>query len=426
MRGRRLRVHRWGLAGLLGLAAGCGGGSAPQDAGPDASSADTAPDATTDTALDVALADSADAAFDASTDREAAVDVAAPDTADASVVDAGPGMDLWYVVNQLTVPGSSDVATAMGVPGFDLDERFSQGGTSTMGPGCGKEDYFSTLDLDQNCSAPDLHDQCTAPATTGARVTFDAVNQMQTGGHGGVDNQLPDLAATLSAVSSGANLPGLVTTYVNQSRLVLLVRVSDLHSLTEDPYVRVRVYTGYPTFSAGCSMVQAGRRYQVAASSVVGGDLERAQTDFTGSISAGRLRVRSVGSLTLPLPPFAGLVLSLRLLQPQLRFDLAGTDATRSLGRGNLGGGMPGQDILDAVAANPMLMPYRTLVEGAIGGLVDLMNPVCVQRTGATLTRLGQIGLGVGVTAVAADVDTSGVAAAQAPGTCGAPFSPAG
>lgn len=328
----------------------------------------------------------------------------------------GMPVDRYFVVNNLIVQDSPDTAFAMGSQGFNLDNLYTQGGGSSSGPGCGKEDYYSTLDLDQNCSMVNAMDMCTG--MTGATIRYDATNMAQTGGHGGVDNQLPNLGQTLSAIASGMNLSTLLQNYVSTNQIALVVRVTAPTGLTDSQNVTVRIYQAYPTFTSGCSTVEANRTYAISSSSVMGGNLDMANLTFQGTIVGGRLRVASMNSLNIPLPPIMGVTIPLSLSNPQLRVSF-NADGTMGM-NGNLGGAVPAQGILDAVRNNPMLAQYRTIVESAIGGIVDVQtNGICVQRMNNMVTQIGSIGMGIGVTMLPAMVQPM-PAASQTAGTCGA------
>jgi hypothetical protein len=95
-----------------------------------------------------------------------------------------------------------------------------------------------------------------------------------------------------------------------------------------------------------------------------------------------------------------------------------------NLDRGDLGGYVAGQQVIDAVTAiAPM---YAMLVQSAIGGLIDIQLPlypdptgVCVSMMGTT-HQYGAISLGLGIHAVPAVIDMANpIAANRMPGTCG-------
>jgi hypothetical protein len=148
-------------------------------------------------------------------------------------------------------------------------------------------------------------------------------------------------------------------------------------------------------------------------------DLSNPLFRFPGSIVNGRLQVQVAGGGTfpLPLPPIMGMMLTLNLHNAQVRADLGAGGA--SLDRGDLGGYAEGNQIRDAVC---MIQPsYCSVVEGAIGGLVDIqLMGVCDNAMGSMHTY-GGIGLGLGLHAVPAVIDAMHpIAATRMPGTCGA------
>ena len=329
-----------------------------------------------------------------------------------------PPREFTYVLNALSVDMSED--PAMPHTGFNLDNLFSNG----MGAmDCQHEDYFSTIDTDQNCMMPAATGACPA----GAMNTGCMASNNMGACRGGVDNQLPVLASTIEAVAS-MDVRALITNQINSSGIVLLVRLSDVNgdlgpTLNDDSVV-VRLYVGYPTFTSGCTSVMADREYQVARSSLrTGGTtLDDAKFEFRGSIVNGRLRVQSMAPFPLPLPEVMGVSLQLDLQNALLRADLA---ADNTAARGNLGGGVLGQQVVDTVArAFPQ---FLSTVQAAISGLIDIQQAgVCADRM-SNPARYGAIGLGLGFTTVKARISTATPIADRAmPGACGASASGGG
>lgn len=326
-------------------------------------------------------------------------------TSDTPVTgDTGPGQTYTYVVNQLKLDtrldnGMEVLDTSAANPhtGFNVDNRFSD--TSDT-QGCTIPDYYSKFDTDQHMPAGCSPNDATCK--------------------GGVDNQLLSVAEALSVAVGDIN--ALAKENIDQNKLVLLVRVSDVNSLTTDADVTVRLYLGYPTFTTGCTTVTAGRTYKVAASSLMPGatSLDQALFTFTGKIEAGRLQVSRAGRFDLPLPPIMGQTLQLSLNNTNLRAGITATEGTQ----GNIGGWVKGLDIRATVAA---IAPGQlALVDSLLPTFLDVVDPTntatpmdqCIAASGQPPAKWGGISVGFGISMINATLDPTPAAAAAA-GVCG-------
>ena len=320
---------------------------------------------------------------------------------DSGPADSGPpaAVTYTYVIDQLRIDANDnpDVPHA----GFNLDTFYS---SATDPNGCNHDDYGSVLDLDQNMNS----------------CMWTAARQANGMCRGGVDSQLPTLANTIET-AAGMDIRAVINEQVNGNKLALVVRVTGVNGVPgpdfNDSDVNVKIYLAYPTFTTDCMTVAANREYVVSRSSITdtGTTIEDAKFAFTGSIVAGRLQVTTGinGRFELPLPAVMGHALTLPMHATQVRATLTPNEGTD----GNLGGWVSGNDVVTAVGA--IAPEYITVVEGAIGGLVDIQVENVCEMAGPP-RRFGGIGLGLKLHFVPATLrmnDT--IQAAQATGTCG-------
>lgn len=323
-------------------------------------------------------------------------------TADTPM-DAGPGQTLTFVLDQLLI--DADDLPDHPHTGFNLDDYFS---TEVDLLGCTHGDFTSQYDTDQNCPAV-ANERCTPNPNPGCVGTA-------SGCMGGVDNQLPTLSSTIQT-AAGTDLRATLQDTVATNKLSLIIRITGVNDFTTDSAVRVAIYRAYPTFSTGCTTVEANREYSVDRTFVTTGatSIESPAFAFDGSIVGGRLRITAGtgagGAFNLPIS-LRGLTLNLPLHRLQVRANLTAA----ALANGSLGGWVAGQDVVDGVA---LIAPdYITVVQGVIGGLVDIQaNGTCGDAT-ATPPTFGGIGLGLGIHAVPATLTTT-LVDAPATGTCG-------
>ncbi len=294
-----------------------------------------------------------------------------------------------------------------GVAGFDLDGLRSTPADAMMrgSAACLHADFFSTLDPDQN------------DGTCSVGVARGGVSCL-----GGVDNQLPEIAATVTGF--GTDVRMTFADEVRQGKLAILIRVSDVDGTPgptfNDSSVTIRVYpTGHPMFANCAHIGTVGQNFAVDDVSLnIAGDLNSAKIQFSGSIVNGRLRVAtpSAGSganFTLNLPVM-GMYLPLSLFKTQLRVDLTADRGAN----GNLGGYVqlaPFAAMLTALL--PAGIPVST-IQTVLQSLVDVRDPAG-DSMGCTAPN-GGIALGYGFTAVRAVVSPSTVQGAQV-GMCGTP-----
>jgi hypothetical protein len=322
-------------------------------------------------------------------------------TADAPV-DAGPPRTLTFVIDQLTI----DPTDSPDVPhtGFNLDGLFS---TDVDPGGCTHPDYFSLYDNDQHCASV-TNEHCTG--AVGCAMG-------DPGCMGGVDNQFPTLANTIQTAAN-FDLRASLQADVTENRLLLVVRVTGVDDFTTDDAVRVAIYRGYPTFSADCSGVIAGRAYAIDRAYVLAGSTDidsGALSTFDGRIRAGRLQPIGEGlshSIDFPLS-LRGVTLQLPLHEFRLRANVASS----SLSNGSLGGWVAAADTLRPCFG----LGCDQVQRGVLGGLVDIQVSMICDGSALTPPRYGGISLGMGFHAVTAQIDpVTPIVDGPMPGTCGA------
>jgi hypothetical protein len=330
-------------------------------------------------------------------------------------VDGGAARTYDYVINHLLLDeGAEPGVTTRAFYGFNLDGRNSPSRTaSQQAADCSHGDYFSTVDPDQNMGT------CMAGAAGGG-----------TGCQGGVDNQLPNVAQTISQFQPSLNVQNTLNEQVDTGKFLILVRVTGVNGTLgpslNDQSVHVLVYPfAYATF-ANCANIQmAGQMYSVDNRSLTtAGDLSSARLQFDGSIVNGRLRVNppaanpSAPNFSIPLA-IMGMNLQLNLFQTQLRVTLGATDGTA----GNLGGYLRQGDLIDALTTIPALMQFRDAAGPLIQGFVDIATAAALGDAGAPATAAcdapqGGIGVGLGFTTKSANIAATTVATPPS-GVCG-------
>lgn len=322
-----------------------------------------------------------------------------------------------YVVTQLAVDGNqTPSATARPVFGFNLDNTRSPVTRPPEGaPHCAHGDFPSALDQDQNGDANGR------PCMAGSA-----------GCQPGVDNQLPAVVDALGQFMAGLDVGNLLNGQINEGKITLLVRVSDVNGALGptlcDDNVTIRMYLGYPLFTNCANVQMANQMYAISASSLTNPmDPNSAALQFRGSIVNGRLRVVPQAgmadrpSLSIPLPISGVMGLSLDLYNTQLRVTM-NADGTGS--DGNLGGFILKRDLLTALGRVPQLMPFLAAAAPLLDGFVDIATPLGAM--GALCTGMGTggreeggVGLGLGFRTVRANISTM-VLADRMAGTCGA------
>lgn len=304
---------------------------------------------------------------------------------------SGAGQTYTFVVSDMAIDPGDD-PTLGPAAGFNLDGLYS---SASDADGCVHQDFVSALDPDQN-----MPDGCT---------------MLGTGCRGGVDNQLPSLANALDHI---VPIRDILRDEVTHNHLVVLARITGVDSLADDPNVSVNLYIGYPTFTTDCDRVLPDREYSVDATTVDGGDIERAHLSFAGAIVRGRLRLTpsmSDPTIPIPLPVFGGAPLTLTLHGVQFRMDLTAQAGER----GNLGGYLDGDEVLRGTCAT---FPSYCMVDMPIvGNAVDIRRMgVCFDASAMT-PQFGSIGVGINVRAVSARISSATpVATGPARDTCGA------
>jgi hypothetical protein len=301
-----------------------------------------------------------------------------------------------YVINTLTIDSGG---TSFTVPyhGFNVDNAFTPAHPRMAPPDCSHQDYFSAIDPDQNMGT------CSSTGT---------------GCVGGVDNQLPSLATTISA--TGTDVGMALGDELTQGKLILLVRVSGVHGTPSptltDCNVNVTIFVGHPLGTSCSTIFNGSSMFAVDNSSLnTAGDLTSAKYQFTGQIINGRLSINpgtgAGNTFAIPLPPIAGVNITLNVHNLQVRLSMTATAGSN----GNLGGFLLTSDVTSAIET--ALPQYATLVGGVIGGLSDVAtgSPAgCYNVDAGT----GGIGLGFGFTTVGAVISPTAVTGAPS-GTCG-------
>lgn len=344
-------------------------------------------------------------------------DVTLPPAVDAPpdrpIIDGGPPGEAHtydYVVTGLTIDADeSPMSAARGFTGFNLDGRYSDLSTFDLAD-CRHADFYSTLDPDQNMGT------CLPGLTRGGTAC-----------RGGVDNQLPSIAATVESVA-GMDVRDNIRTLVESGSLSIVVRVEDVNGVPgptfSDPEVRVFVYNAaFPTFPNCSDIGTPGQTYAVADSSLATpNDLSSARVRFTGHILNGRLYVDPPASSTTPnfsIPiPLGGAAAQVSLYRTQLRFNMTPDRGAN----GNLGGYARLTDLVPIVQAVAPLPPV--VLGSVLTGFVDIQDPAgddmgCGQRRDSSgLPASGAVGMGMGFTAVRAVIAPTTVASRPV-GACG-------
>lgn len=343
------------------------------------------------------------------TDTSSGTDASAQDVA------VGPPQTFDYVINAITVDQGLNAAgmpngmapdTArhtQSVTGFNLDGRFS--GPNGADPAdCAHGDYFSTIDPDQNMGT------CTAGMARGGAMC-----------NGGVDNQLPAIAETVSGF--GTDIRMTLRDQVTQGKIAILIRVSDVNGTPgptlNDPSVQVKVYpVGHPNFASCSNIGMPGQRYVVNTRSLMMGStsLDNALVSFSGRIENGRLKLMPPAGSTMPNftfnLPIMNMNIPLSLYQTQLRVSLGADTGTN----GSLGGYVPLASLSSMLATLlPAGIPSST-VQTVLMSLVDVQVPMG-NAMGCTAPN-GGISLGLGFTVARAVIDPMPVSAAPM-GMCG-------
>jgi hypothetical protein len=383
---RRPRSRRFLVLSLVTLASACS-----QDVGWDAGDSGTdvvsdIVDSTSDTRVDSGM-DALDAAIDAPQDVQYDIQFADITRDIATDVMISPSHEYVYVMSGLTVDPDDNPANPH--TGFDVDGLAS---LSTDANGCNHGDFGSALDPDQNAPSGCLF------GTLGC--------------FGAVDNQFPTMATTIDNTTD-MNTRELLTDAVNSGRIVILVRISDLDSFADDDNVRVRVYTGFPTFTTGCTSVMPGREYQVDEASLSDPtNIDSALFDVSARIVAGRIQFAAPDSYVFTLRGSGLIPISIHAMR--MRGDIT-PDA---LANGNLGGWDTGDDLVMQMQAVAPAM-YHDVIPLLISGFVDVQQ-MGVCHTSGSMPRLGGVSLGAGFAAVPAVISTTMPhAAAPTAGVCG-------
>ena len=251
------------------------------------------------------------------------------------------GMTYTYVVSALDV-GNADT-TGTYSPGFNLD-----GNANAV---CGQ----SNVDY----SAPTTF---TAPYDTT-----------------GIDNDLgPTLAGLLMTAGNGGTSADLFTSNINNGKLLLLVEVKGVDSLTNDSAVAVNIYLGQlaggamPMLTNG--MLTPGQSIPVEAASLLSDGTAKIKF-ATASITNG---VLITGAANFPLSiPVGGANLSVTLQGAKVGFGISATTITN----GVVGGTLLIADIIAAInvlqASDSGVLPSGISASEVMGILTPLadMNP---------------------------------------------------
>ncbi len=390
--------------GVFGDASPEDDASVPDDlAASDVRDAST-PDAARDVTVDQRPADAPTDARDAGVADGLRVGPDVPDFEDGGIV--GPTYD--FVLTRFVIDGDKAAMAphpathTQGLAGFNLDGRFT--GSAARDPEeCLHGDFFSELDPDQNMGT------CAPGAARGGSACT-----------GGVDNQLPEIADTVSGF--GINVRESIAELLATGQTVILVRVSGVDGTPgptlNDEQVTVRVYpVGRPMFSDCARIGTPGLEYAVDDASLAApGDFARARFRFNGRIVAGRLVTSPTGATAAPdfgiELPLGTVVAPLSLYRTQLRFDLTMDRASR----GNLGGSAPLREVVDAIVPSLPAGISPSIVNTVVQSFVDIQDP-SGDPSGCRAPN-GSIGMGMGFTGVRATIATTTVRGPQ-PGRCG-------
>lgn len=350
-----------------------------------------------------------DAAADAPLDAADAADVAKPlDTGeDPDVVDPPGGASLVYALTAVQFDADQQPPGTRGMHGFNLDGRFSSSRRAEMMyDDCNHGDFFSTLDPEQNRGA------CTEGSAGGGASCG-----------GGVDNQLPALLTTISAIGTGADVGASINNAIASGSIAIVLRIDDVDGAVgptlDDPRVTVNLYPlSHPNFVDCDALGTPGLEYAVDNRSLSRpGDLDAPRVQLVGRITHGRLRVappREATSMGLPFPLlFNGLKVNLTVFQPRLSVDLTGDRGEA----GNLGGFARFADVITAVTSIGTLPVDETTIRSLLQGFVDVSTPLGAAEPSCEFPE-GGISLGFGLRAVRATLAPMAVDGPRG-GACG-------
>ncbi len=302
-----------------------------------------------------------------------------------------------YVVNALTIDDTDGVDVAH--TGFNVDGLFSG---PTDADGCNHADFFSLHDRDQH------------------RPSGCAMGSA--GCAGGVDNQLPTIINSVQAAAMGMDLRLMLAEQVRTGSITLLIRVSGVDDIANDPAVSVRIWEGYAEFTDCGAAFSGNAEYSVSIASLRTGGTNidtDASFNFPGSIVDGRLVVSTAtGMLRVPLPEITGTRVNLDLNQVQVRLSLApdGTHGTN----GDIGGFVLGNTLV-ATRATGLPPEFLDAAYRVIAAVVDVRlrgTTVCTDLSNLDMPQLGGISMGFGFSTVRARIRPTAVQA-RTPGTCG-------
>jgi len=302
-----------------------------------------------------------------------------------------------YVVSALTIDDSD--AFEIAHTGFNIDGLFSG---PTDADGCNHEDYFSLHDRDQH-------------RPTGCAMGSAGCTE-------GVDNQLPTIINSVQAAVMNRDLRMLIADDLRAGSLTILVRVSDVDDLENDPAVNVRIWQAYPEFSDCGTAFSGSAEYSVSTASLRAGGTNidtDASFNFPGAIVGGRLIVSTeTGTLRVPLPEIMGVRINFDLLRAQVRLSLS-ADGMRGTD-GDIGGYVDGN--VFAAAFTRLGTDIGGVRDSILLGVIDIRLPgmtTYVDRSNPMGPQFGGISVGMGLSTVRARIRPT-AAQARTPGTCGA------
>ncbi|MFO0561631.1 MAG: hypothetical protein U0269_26705 [Polyangiales bacterium] len=317
----------------------------------------------------------------------------------------GSGRTLTYALSSLLVDPTQLEPTDP-IAGFDLDEHIDGDEFTALPMMCTRIDALSDLDCDQNCNTEniDRDGRCVRRGCWGGRPCI-----------GGVDNQLPAVLDVLDALAdagfSRVGSRAVIERVFQQAHASVIVQVSAVESLEEDPSVRVRLLRAVPLFAPPCDATTLDQRYAIDARSVIAGDPQRPViADAVGSIHRRRLRVRFDGAFAFPLIDAGPSLRDWSVRSPILAADLS----EAALSEGNFGATIDGEQIARA---------FSTDADGALFGAAfsDLsadgaLRDVCSNRTACPPT-FGRVSVGARFAATRATL-TDRVLSAPLDGLC--------
>lgn len=257
---------------------------------------------------------------------------------DAGIPDPPGSMTYDYVVNALAI-GEESATTPGESPGFDLDNHNTASETDPVG--CGWVDF----------TAPSIY-----------------------GGTQGVDNQLGPLLKMIADLGLDFDANSTIADNLANGSLLLLVRVTGVGDLRNDPNVTIQFYlgelmAGQTPMVDGMMRLSGGQTFLIDPVSVEGGNIDNPRIQFNNStIVNGRLHGGpALFALNVPISDVG--TLDLDVQDAQVSFDISETALTNGL----VGGYVNVDEIVNAISMLMLdvMIPVET-VRSVLSGQADI------------------------------------------------------